>query len=106
MVDRDPGDPTPIKARKSRQQLEDERCLEEVRKMLGHRGNRYFIWRLLAYCGMFQTTSGAENPQKLAIHSGMRDAALWVWAEMNKADPEAWFKMQQEAIEREKKLNG
>jgi hypothetical protein len=47
------------------------------------------------------STSSTPCPTDLAINSGLRDAGLWVFTEMNLADPMAFARMQVEAAEEE-----
>lgn len=101
----DHGDRSQVRQRKTKQQLEEERCREELRKLLQHRGNRYFLWRLLSECSVFHSTS-VPNPSDMAIRSGKRDAGIWVLTEILNADESAYFKMTSEAREREKQNNG
>ena len=94
----DVGDEVQVKQRK--RQLEDERCREEFREVLLTPGGRYWVWRLLSYCGVFQTTS-EHDINIMAIRSGMRDAGLWALEEVFKSSPKAFNLMQQESKERE-----
>lgn len=97
---RDHGDQGQVKKRKTKAQLEQDRCQEELRQLLSHKGNRYFLWRLLSECGLYRTSS--VDPHNMAIRSGMRDVGIWVITEIFKADEHAFTKMQLEAQRREK----
>lgn len=97
---KDHGDQTQVKKRKTKAQLESERCQEELRQLLSHKSNRYFVWRLLSECGLFRSTSA--DPHNMAIMSGKRDVGIWLITEMFKADDTAFSKMQLEAKRREK----
>lgn len=96
----DAGDEVKVRKRKTKAQLEEERCQEELRQILSTPGGRYWIWRLLSECGVFRTMS-EETPHKMAVFSGLRDAGLWTLAEVFAADKNAFQKMQLEANERE-----
>lgn len=101
----DRGDHSQVKERKTRARKEAELCREELRKLLQHKGNRYFLWRLLSHCSVFQSTSVAD-PHDMAIRSGLRDAGVWVLTEILQADEDAYFRMTSEARERERQNHG
>lgn len=83
----------------------EERCREELRQLLERPGARYFLWRVLCECGVFQSTS-AYDQHNMAIRSGRRDIGLWLLDEMFRADNKAFAMMQNEAQDREKEING
>ena len=97
---KDHGDQTQVKKRKTKAQLEKERCQEELRQLLSHKANRYFLWRLLSECGLYRSTS--VDPHSMAIMSGKRDIGIWLITEMFNADENAFSRMQLEAKRREK----
>lgn len=99
----DVGDQVSVKAKKTRAKLNQEQEREELRKVLENAGARWFIWRLLAQCGVFRTLSAAD-PHTMAILSGKRDAGLWVLEQLFDADPKVFQMMQSEAREREKNV--
>lgn len=97
----DAGDEKKVRKRKTKADIERERQVEELKKLLEDKGSRYFLWRLLEYCQVFHTTS-YHDPTALAINSGKRDPGIWVIAEIFEANPNAYTLMRQEAQEREK----
>lgn len=80
--------------------LELERQAEELRKLLDSAGNRYWLWRLLSYSGLYRSLS-ISDPHEMAIRSGQRDVGLWVLNEIMTNNPNAFALMQREAKERE-----
>lgn len=90
-----------FKKKRTAAMIEEDRCIDEMRKLLAHPGNRYFLWRLLSECRIFQTISNAD-PTHMAILSGGRDKGLWVLDWIMRADPKALTLIQQEAVDREK----
>ena len=97
----DVGDHPQVNKRKRKSILEAEKCQEELRQMLQSEGARYFMWRLLTYCRVFQTIS-AVDIHNMAVLSGRRDAGLWILDEIFKADDKAFQLMQLESKDREK----
>lgn len=89
-----------VKKRKTKFQVKREREIEEFRQMLQSPSARAFVWRLLSYCGVFQSLS-VLDPHSMAIRSGLRDAGLWVMSEIFDTDPKLFTLMQSEAKERD-----
>lgn len=98
-MDYDAGDEGQVNKRKTKAQLQKERNQEELRQILATSGGRYWIWRLLEYCGVFKSMSD-ELPHMMAIRSGLRDAGLWTLSEILEVDSNILSKMRQEAKDR------
>lgn len=81
-------------------ELEKQKQREEFKDLLKDYKARHWIWRLLAFCGVFNTMSHTD-PHMMSILSGKRDVGLWILAEVFEADEKAFVKMQREAKERE-----
>lgn len=96
----DAGDEVQVKKKKTSVQLETERCQEELRQVLSTPGGRYWIWRLLSYCGVYHSMSDA-SPHLMAVRSGLRDVGLWTIDEVERADRKAFYLMHDEAKQRE-----
>ena len=97
---KDVGDASKVKESKTKAELEYERNTEELRVILGTKGGRYFIWRLLSMFRVFQSVSDTD-PIAMALNSGRRDAGAEILAAILEVDPNILGKMQQEAKERE-----
>lgn len=99
------GDEKQVRKTKKKWELEEERILEELRQLLKVPGNRYFLWRLLSHCRIFNTVS-SPDPVQIALNSGRRDAGLWLLGEIENADPAAFSIMHNEATNRKIKNDG
>jgi len=73
----DAGDEEQVKERKNRAQLDHEREVEELRKLMSTRTARSLVWRILEQCQVFRTF-GELDPHRMAMASGKRDVGLWL----------------------------
>jgi hypothetical protein len=92
-----------VKSRKTKRELQEERCDKDLEHLLSDEGSRYFIWRLLQYCRMFSSTSLPDH--HMAVQSGMRDVGIWLFNEIERVDIDAFHKMHKEALIREGKID-
>ena len=89
------GNDQEVTKRKTKAQLERERQLEELRVLLSSSGGRYFMWRILSKCRVFDTLS-VHDPHTMAIYSGMRDIGLWLLSEIEETDKDFFTSMYKE----------
>lgn len=73
--------------------------LDEFRQLLNHKAFRSFLWRLMEHCKTFNSEV-VNDPIILAAHSGLRNAGMWVFREIEEADEKAFTRMMTEAKER------
>lgn len=99
MID-DTGDETLVEEQDKKAKLAEEQNVSELQWLLSTKAGRYFIWRILCECGVFQTLSMMDT-HHMAIRSGRRDVGLWIMEQIFNADNNAFFKMQNEAKDRE-----
>jgi hypothetical protein len=96
----DAGDELAVKQKKTKAQLRQEREQEEVRALLQVPGNRYFLWKLLSRCKLFDTSSHLDA-HAMAIHSGRRDVGIELLKEITEASPDILYTMKMEANDRD-----
>lgn len=96
------GDENQVKIKKTKKALEREAELDDLKQILQTARGRYFIWRLLERCRVFNT-SASMDPSVCLFQSAERNIGLWVWGELFQAYPDAYDKMREEAKEREDK---
>lgn len=102
MEERSPntGDEVVVKSRQKRRKLLEEQETEELRQLLDTPGGRWFIWRLLSQCGLFDSVS-MHDAHKMAISSGKRDIGIWTILKVNEADRNGYRRLMDEAKERD-----
>jgi hypothetical protein len=100
----DAGDEGRVEFLKERSEIERERQLEELRVILETSGGRNLLWRVLSWCGVYNSTS-ATDPIYMAILSGKRDIGLQLLVDIMESDPTAYIKMQAEGKERNDRLS-
>lgn len=81
---------------KERKRIAD-RDRADVKKILDLPEGRRQIWRWLGEAGVFRA-SFTPNANQTAFHEGQRDRGLALLTEVNAADPNAFAKMQREAV--------
>lgn len=95
----DIGDPKEVKKRTTKAELEREREVEGLKKVLATYEGRHFIHRLMIECGMQHAPT--THPQATFREIGHQDIWRWIWAEVLEADREAYFLMDEEAVLRD-----
>lgn len=88
----DTSDPVQVKEKKTKAQLKKEQELEELKVLLIQKPFRDWVWRLLEYAKMFNTTANLD-PHSMAIASGKRDVGLRIFGEILEADQHALVTM-------------
>lgn len=78
------------KQREYQLQIEDD-----VRLIMSHQSGRRFVWRYLDRVGMWRSSFTGDR-QGTDFREGMRNAALMLWADLQKACPELLLRMQEE----------
>ncbi len=73
-----------------------ERELNEMRMILSTPEGRSFIWRLMGRCKTFNSVW--ESSAKIHYNSGQQDIGFYLLAEIDQADPEMFFKMRNENL--------
>lgn len=84
-------DTAEIKERSAR-----ERELNEMRAVLSTPEGRRFLWRLLGRCKTF--SSIYESSARIHYNSGQQDIGFQLLQEIDAADPEMFFKMRNENL--------
>lgn len=72
-----------------------KRHISDVRKVLGTVEGRRIYWDLLKETGVFRNSFSA-NANQTAFNEGRRDVGLAILADVNKADSDAYPRMQRE----------
>lgn len=91
-----------VQKEKFDRELDSDRDQEELRALLQDKAFRYFLWRLLSKCGTFNSEV-VSDPVILGAMNGMRNVGMWIFAEIEQADPSAFEKIRAEARIREEK---
>lgn len=78
------------KQRELQLQLEDD-----IRLIMSHPSGRRFVWRYLDRAGMWRSSFTGDR-QGTDFREGMRNVALMLWADLQKACPELLRQMQEE----------
>jgi hypothetical protein len=99
----DVGDEPQVRTRKKKVDIRRERELHDIRENLKTTSGRGFLWRLLSECGIFQSTSYADETP-MAIKSGRRDIGIWMLSEIEQADKDGFIKLIRENQQRD--ING
>ena len=101
--EQDVGEKKQVQHRKTKAKLLAERELEELRWLLNHPGGRWFLWRLLEKCGLYETLS-VYDPHTMAIKSGQRDIGLWVIGEIERANTKGYLLLMNESKDRDRNV--
>ena len=72
---------------------------DQLRVLLEDYKARSFYWRLLSECGIYKRSFTGDNVT--FFNEGKRHIGLWLLEELFESAPEAYAKMQSEALERE-----
>lgn len=103
-IPQDVGDEKQVRKRKNKRVLERESELLDIQRFCDDPANLYFLWRVLAKCGMF-SMSGWADPQTMAVMAGKRDIGLWLLQELEEAAPDVYLAMKNAAQERKERMN-
>jgi|TARA_R110000824_G_scaffold20891_2_gene78308 hypothetical protein len=94
----DTSDEKQVKKRKKQRDLRRETELYELEKILSTYEGRSFLWRLIAFCGIYE--AGVTHELETFRQLGKRDIGLWLLAEIDQANPKAIPVMTQEEVTR------
>lgn len=75
---------------------------DDVKEILKTEGGRRFFYKYFCRCGVFESNFDRDS-HLTAFYEGTRKIGLDLFADMNRADPEAFIKMHREA-EHDKEL--
>lgn len=95
----DVGDEVVVKDRKQQAKSRRFKEKEELKQLLSTYAGRNFVWRILAECGIYQS-SFTGTAETTFFKEGKRQIGIWLLSEIHSADPTAYARMQTEAIER------
>lgn len=93
---RNAADPKQGQAASRRARDQRQRDLIDLREVLLTETGRRVIWRLLGFCGIYQTVL-RQNPIDMAAAAGRQNVGQYLLAEVEAADAEAIFIMMREA---------
>lgn len=94
----DVGDEEIVKDKTSKRKSKRDQELEDFKLILSTHGGRSFIWRLLGKCGVYKNSFTGNSTT--FFNEGKRNIGLQLLDEVFEADPNAFTKMQNEAVER------
>jgi hypothetical protein len=91
-------------SRKAKAQREYE--VFQLSKLLKDYDGRAVLWRILSQCGIYQDNLFPDNHGVMARQEGKRSIGLWLLREIHAADPHAYARMGEEAVERDLRGKG
>lgn len=97
----DVGDEAQVNKRKANKKTAEQQEAEDLRHVMSHYAGRAFMWRLLTRCKLFDEGFNTD-PLVMARDAGRRNIGLSLVADIHEADAQAYLKMQNEAIKRDK----
>lgn len=94
----DVGEEVAVKAKTDKRKHKRDQEVEDLKVILATAGGRAFIWRFLSYCGVYRTSYTGNSTT--FFNEGKRQVGLHLLDEVFEADPNAFTKMQTEAVAR------
>ena len=85
------SDPAQVKEAAQKVKYGREQELNDVKAILATKEGLRFMWRYLTECGIFKTSMTGSS--QTFFLEGRRDIGLRLLADVNEADPEAYFRM-------------
>lgn len=70
---------------------------DDLRLVMGHERGRRFMWRQLDRAGMWRS-SFVEDRNGTDFREGMRNTALMLWSDLQRACPQLMLRMQEENV--------
>jgi hypothetical protein len=68
---------------------------DDLRLVMSQQGGRRFVWRYLDRAGLWRSSFTGDR-EGTDFREGMRNVALMLWADLQKACPEYLLRMQEE----------
>lgn len=93
----DAGDEAQVSKKKTKAQLRREKELEELRQVLSSRAGRSVIWRILGWCGVYDSSFTGNSTT--FFNEGKRKIGQLLIEELAAADKRVYAKMQLEAVD-------
>lgn len=88
------ADPDQVKKATEKTESRQDRELNDVREVMNTVRGRRFMWKYLAFCGIYKTSYAGEH--EIFYNEGMRNVGLKLLADVNEASPEAYLQMLRE----------
>jgi hypothetical protein len=88
------ADPKQVKRSKKQAALADQQKRLDLESILKLPQGRRVMWRLLAKAGMFRSVW--ESNAKIHYNAGRQDYGFWLWAEIEKSNPDYMLLMMKE----------
>lgn len=101
---RNAGDPKQVKRAAETEKHRGERELNELREAALHLPSARVLWRVLEMAGTRRLSHVQGDPYQTAFNEGGRNIGNWLMAELFKADPDAYSRMQKDAADMESKV--
>lgn len=89
-----PHDPKDVKEAEEKANLRMLQEKEDLKWILSDPRGRRFIWKILEFCKVFNTTMTGNS--YTYFNEGQRNVGLRIFDEMNQADEDAYLKMRKE----------
>ena len=102
----DVGNEAQVKEQKITKKMFRDQELGELKDLLTLYHFRAFVWRMLAWSGVYKLSFVDGSSSLTNFKEGMRNNGLMLLAECFESDPQAYIQMQKEAQERESKREG
>lgn len=101
---RNASDPQQVKGAKETEKRRLDREREELRVVLGTVEGRRVLWRLLEYCGPYQSVLDDGGGRRIYYNAGQQDVGHYLMGLIGKADAGAYLTMQQDAAKLEQQV--
>lgn len=95
----DAGDEAKVAKRTTKAKRARDLELDQMRAVLATEAGRAVLWRLMAHAGIM-ATSFAVDPYLTARNEGRREQGIWLFTEIEAADPSVYLLMCSEANDR------
>ena len=95
----DVGNEAQVKEQKITKKMIRGQELADLKEILSYPYGRRFLWRMLAWCGIFKLSFSEEN-NLTNFKEGMRNTGLMLLSECELAEPNMYLLMQKEASDK------
>lgn len=73
--------------------------LDDLRRILSMKEGRRVLWRYVGTANLMLTSFRGENTHNTAYQEGIKQIGRQMLADIDEADPDAYFQMRKEALE-------
>ena len=96
------GDEAQVDRRKRAVKIQEQKRANDLKAVMDTPQGRAVLWRVLAYCGVFQSSFVAGQSDTTAFKEGQRNVGLKLLAQLQEHCPEQYRKAETEARQEDK----